>query len=287
MVYGVVHQFPGATKEQDEASIAACASEPTAACRRVKIFHAAGPSADGWTIVAVHDSQESWERFRNEILMPRMSQGIEGGFTVAPEESTFSVENQQTGRERRAGGKRRACRPCPSGDIPGRSPRRDCRFVDTVVVERALSSYTQPSLTAGNGLASVRPPAAPTPSELEALAEIFDQYRAHYGEPPDSHDQRAGRTNTSFQSPPHVRRRRQREVRRVCDHDGSSGLIAACPLLAVQRPVRPADARRLSWSCPSASVERLQSSRACCAWSCRRRTTTTPLFVSTPTAATP
>jgi GNAT superfamily N-acetyltransferase len=57
---------------------------------------------------------------------------------------------------------------------------------DTVVVERALSQNTQPSPTAGNGLASVRPLAAPTRRELEALAEIFDQYRAHYGEPPDT-----------------------------------------------------------------------------------------------------
>ena len=23
-------------------------------------FHAAGPSADGWTVIALHESQESW-----------------------------------------------------------------------------------------------------------------------------------------------------------------------------------------------------------------------------------
>jgi GNAT superfamily N-acetyltransferase len=33
---------------------------------------------------------------------------------------------------------------------------------------------------------SVRILAAPTPSEIEALAEIFDQYRAHYDEPSDA-----------------------------------------------------------------------------------------------------
>jgi GNAT superfamily N-acetyltransferase len=32
---------------------------------------------------------------------------------------------------------------------------------------------------------SVRILTAPTRSEIEALAEIFDQYRAHYGEPSD------------------------------------------------------------------------------------------------------
>ena len=96
MAYGVVHQFPGATKEQYEASIGAV--HPSDGSLPVgQIFHAAGPSADGWVIVAIHDSQESWERFRNEILMPQMSQGIEGGFTVSPQETTFAVDNQQTG----------------------------------------------------------------------------------------------------------------------------------------------------------------------------------------------
>jgi hypothetical protein len=96
MSYGVVHQFPGGTEEQYEASIAAV-HPSDGSLPEGQIFHAAGPSADGWTIVAVHDSQESWERFRNEILMPRMSEGIGGGFSVPPQETTFSVHNQQTG----------------------------------------------------------------------------------------------------------------------------------------------------------------------------------------------
>jgi hypothetical protein len=29
--------------------------------------------------------------------MPRMSEGIEGGFSTPPEETTFPVHNQQTG----------------------------------------------------------------------------------------------------------------------------------------------------------------------------------------------
>ena len=60
-----------------------------------QIFHVAGPSADGWTIVAVHDSKESWERFRNEILMPQLKKGIKSGFTVPPQETTFEVHNLQ------------------------------------------------------------------------------------------------------------------------------------------------------------------------------------------------
>ena len=92
MAYGVVHQFPGGTREQYEASIAAV--HPAGGLPTGQIFHAAGPSADGWTIVAIHDSQESWEAFRDNILVPRMQEGIDGGFAVQPAETTFSVHNQ-------------------------------------------------------------------------------------------------------------------------------------------------------------------------------------------------
>lgn len=90
MAYGVVHRFAGGTKEQYEASIAAVHPTPDT-LPEGQIFHVAGPSGDGWTIVAVHESQDSWERFRDDILMPRMQQGIEGGFPTPPEESTIDV----------------------------------------------------------------------------------------------------------------------------------------------------------------------------------------------------
>ena len=51
---------------------------------------------------------------------------------------------------------------------------------------KPLSQNAQPTSTAANGLVSVRDLAAPTRSEIEALAEIFDQYRAHYGEASDA-----------------------------------------------------------------------------------------------------
>ena len=92
MAYGIVHHFPGGTKEQYEVSIAA-AHPSDGSLPEGQIFHAAGPSADGWTIIAIHDSQESWERFRDEEL----SQTIEGGFPTPPQETTFTVHNQQTG----------------------------------------------------------------------------------------------------------------------------------------------------------------------------------------------
>jgi len=94
MAYGVVHQFTGGTKEQYEASVAAV--HPSGGLPEGQLFHAAGPSAGGWTIVAIHESQENWEQFRDGVLMPRMAEGIEGGFTAPPQETTFEVHTQAT-----------------------------------------------------------------------------------------------------------------------------------------------------------------------------------------------
>jgi hypothetical protein len=41
--------------------------------------------------MAVHDSKESWEKFRDGILLPRMQQGIEGGFASPPEETVIDL----------------------------------------------------------------------------------------------------------------------------------------------------------------------------------------------------
>jgi hypothetical protein len=92
MAYGVVHHFPGGTKEQYEASIAAVHPSRDS-LPEGQIYHAAGPSDGGWTIIAVHDSRESWEKFRDGTLMPRMQQGIEGGFTSPPQETGVEVHN--------------------------------------------------------------------------------------------------------------------------------------------------------------------------------------------------
>ena len=94
MAYGVVHEFAGGTADQYAASIAAV-HPADGSLPAGQTFHAAGPTADGWIIVAVHDSQESWESFRDGTLMPAMQAGIAGGFTAPPSERAFEVQNQQ------------------------------------------------------------------------------------------------------------------------------------------------------------------------------------------------
>jgi hypothetical protein len=95
MAYGVVHHFPGGTKEQYEASIAAV-HPSRKSLPKGQLTHAAGPSAGGWTILVVYDSKEGWERFRDGVLMPKMKQGIQGGFATPPQETAFEVYNLQS-----------------------------------------------------------------------------------------------------------------------------------------------------------------------------------------------
>jgi hypothetical protein len=90
MPHGIIHFFPGGTREQYDAAIAAVHPSATE-LPAGQIFHAAGPSDGGWTIMAVHDSKASWDAFHNDILTPRMEAGIDGGFTVPPEETEVEL----------------------------------------------------------------------------------------------------------------------------------------------------------------------------------------------------
>ena len=90
MAFSIVHHFPGGTKEKYEATIAVV-HPSDGSLPDGQIFHAAGPSEGGWTIMAVHESRSSWERFRDEILVPRLQAGVEGGFEGQPTETEVDV----------------------------------------------------------------------------------------------------------------------------------------------------------------------------------------------------
>jgi len=90
MAYGIIHFYPGGTQEQYETSMGAV-HPGEGKLPDGQIFHTAGSSPGGWTISAIHDSQESWERFRDSIARPRARQGIEGGFPTPPQETIFEV----------------------------------------------------------------------------------------------------------------------------------------------------------------------------------------------------
>ncbi len=69
MAYAIVHFFPGGTREQYEEMLKEL-HPGKGKFPAGQIFHAAGPSAGGWTIMAVHDSKESWDRFVESAVEP-------------------------------------------------------------------------------------------------------------------------------------------------------------------------------------------------------------------------
>ena len=90
MPYGIIHFFPGGTRDNYVASLRAVhPSEDT--LPEGQIFHMGGASEGGWTIVAVHESKESWERFRDETLLPTLQAGVEGGFPTPPHETAIDI----------------------------------------------------------------------------------------------------------------------------------------------------------------------------------------------------
>jgi hypothetical protein len=93
MAYSVVHKFAGGTESQYRASVAAV-HPSDGGLPPGQIHHTAGPTDDGWMIVAIHDSQQSWESFRDGTLMPRMQAGIDGGFAAPPEETGFEITSE-------------------------------------------------------------------------------------------------------------------------------------------------------------------------------------------------
>jgi hypothetical protein len=93
MNYGITHYFPGGTKENYDAVMAAMNTVRGRAIPEGQIFHAAGPAPGGWMIVAIHDSRQSWDLFWADVALPAFKKGIPGGFTSVPTETTFDVES--------------------------------------------------------------------------------------------------------------------------------------------------------------------------------------------------
>ena len=42
--------------------------------------------------MAVHDTKESWEAFRDGTLLPKLGAGIDGGFQTPPQETEVDVK---------------------------------------------------------------------------------------------------------------------------------------------------------------------------------------------------
>jgi hypothetical protein len=97
--YGIVHRFPGGTREQYENVKKVVHPDGGKALPEGQMLHLAGQSQDGWLVMAVHDSRESWERFRDDTFMPGLA-SVDDGLPGPPDEMAFDVQVFQT-RERK------------------------------------------------------------------------------------------------------------------------------------------------------------------------------------------
>ena len=92
MAYAIIHRFPGATKAQYEATVTAVHGGLDV-LPPGQLLHVAGEEDGGITLVAVHDTKESWESFRDTTLLPTFGAGIDGGMAGPPEERAFDTIN--------------------------------------------------------------------------------------------------------------------------------------------------------------------------------------------------
>ncbi len=97
MAYCIVHRFPGATKEQYEAAVAEVHPEGGKGLPEGQLVHITGPTDDGWIVIGVHDSRESWESFRDQTLMPGLQRLGDAGPPSPPDETAFETHRVQQG----------------------------------------------------------------------------------------------------------------------------------------------------------------------------------------------
>ena len=89
----IVNHFKGGTKAQYETTLKAV--HPADGLPKGQTYHAAGPAPDGWTVIALWDSEKSWNDFRDNTLLPALAK-TEGVLVGPPDALTFSVDHLET-----------------------------------------------------------------------------------------------------------------------------------------------------------------------------------------------
>ena len=95
MAYGIIHFYPNGTKSQYDAEIAVVHPHGGAGLPVGQLYHAAGPSPGGWSVVAIHDSKETWQKFLDGVLLPTIQSQIKDGFKSEPQATYFEVDHLQ------------------------------------------------------------------------------------------------------------------------------------------------------------------------------------------------
>lgn len=90
MAYLIINEYEGGTREQYDAAVSVV--HPPGGLPSGQTHHYAGPGPTSWVVVAVWDSKESWETFRDEILLPGLGGLGDSGFPGPPKSTEVEVE---------------------------------------------------------------------------------------------------------------------------------------------------------------------------------------------------
>ena len=93
MAFGVTHRFKGGRKEHYDAAVERV--HPPEGLPEGQTHHFAGETDDGFIVIAIWDSEDSWTSFRDETLLPGLQEMGEDGFPELPEETRFEIHNEQ------------------------------------------------------------------------------------------------------------------------------------------------------------------------------------------------
>jgi hypothetical protein len=90
--YGIIHQFKGATAEQYENTLKVVHPDGGKGLPPGQTYHAGGAGDDGVVIVAIWDSEASWVKFRDGVLLPALPT-VDNGLVGPPAETPFQVHH--------------------------------------------------------------------------------------------------------------------------------------------------------------------------------------------------
>ena len=93
--YGITHFFPGGTEAQYETTVAAVHPDSGKSLPKGQTYHAAGPTSDGFLVVAMWDSKAVFEEFRDGTLGPTLAT-LDGGLPGPPVETTFEIHHEKS-----------------------------------------------------------------------------------------------------------------------------------------------------------------------------------------------
>ena len=93
--FGITHYFKGGTALQYDNVIKVVLPDGGKGLAPGETYHAAGPTDDGFMVVAMWDSEASWVQFRDGTLLPAFAK-VENGLPGPPVETTFQVHHSMS-----------------------------------------------------------------------------------------------------------------------------------------------------------------------------------------------